>query len=415
MAREDLNPVDEARACAALVEDLGLSKEELARRLGRSRPAISNLIRLLDLPDEVLELLESGELSEGHGRAILQAHGNDARRSLAREAAARRLVGPRDRAPREGLDEPGGAEASSRTRTRRRRSPAPRRRSSRRSAPASASAPPAAGFGAELHFDDLDELHAFARATHRRLARVRAPAARSASPSPARGVDGSGRAGGRPGPARTRSARAARGTRPRTRAAGRHRRRIARPPRRRARRASPRSASGWLCGDAQAPICASRGRLAKYASDVSRGQPLDAARGPAPGGRAPASRGRARRSGVASSWPALAELEVGEEAEAVRAEALQQDHARVRRPVGVHRRQRHRVGERTPRPPPARTTPRTARSGRRPATTGAAAACRGGEASAGQATCQPNHGRMGDPGLEPGTSSLSERRSDRLS
>ena len=89
VAREDLNPVDEARACAALVEDLGLSKEELARRLGRSRSAISNLIRLLDLPDEVLELLASGELSEGHGRAILQAQGNDARRSLARDAAAR--------------------------------------------------------------------------------------------------------------------------------------------------------------------------------------------------------------------------------------------------------------------------------------------------------------------------------------
>ena len=89
VAREDLSPVDEARACAALVEDLGLSKEELARRLGRSRSAISNLIRLLELPDEVLELLASGELSEGHGRAILQVHGNDARRSLAREAAAR--------------------------------------------------------------------------------------------------------------------------------------------------------------------------------------------------------------------------------------------------------------------------------------------------------------------------------------
>jgi ParB family chromosome partitioning protein len=87
MAREDLNPVDEARACAALVEDLGLSKEELAKRVGRSRPAVSNLIRLLDLPDEVLELLESGELSEGHGRALLGADGNDVRRRLARDAA----------------------------------------------------------------------------------------------------------------------------------------------------------------------------------------------------------------------------------------------------------------------------------------------------------------------------------------
>ena len=86
VAREDLNPVDEARACATLVDELGLSKEELATRLGRTRPAISNLIRLLDLPDDVLELLAEGELSEGHGRAILVAKGNDVRRRLARDA-----------------------------------------------------------------------------------------------------------------------------------------------------------------------------------------------------------------------------------------------------------------------------------------------------------------------------------------
>jgi len=87
MVREDLNPVDEARACATLVDELGLSKEELARRVGRSRPAVSNLIRLLDLPDEALALLESGELSEGHGKALLLAEGNDVRRRLARDAA----------------------------------------------------------------------------------------------------------------------------------------------------------------------------------------------------------------------------------------------------------------------------------------------------------------------------------------
>jgi ParB family chromosome partitioning protein len=88
MVREDLNPVEEAKACAALVEDLGLTKEELARRVGRSRPAVSNLIRLLELPDEALDMLRSGELSEAHGRTILGAPGNDVRRRLAREAAA---------------------------------------------------------------------------------------------------------------------------------------------------------------------------------------------------------------------------------------------------------------------------------------------------------------------------------------
>ncbi len=87
MVREDLNPVEEARACAALVEDLGLSKEDLARRIGRSRPAVSNLIRLRDLPDEALGLLEAGELSEGHGRVLLGAEGNEVRRRLARDAA----------------------------------------------------------------------------------------------------------------------------------------------------------------------------------------------------------------------------------------------------------------------------------------------------------------------------------------
>jgi ParB family chromosome partitioning protein len=88
MAREDLNPVEEARACAALVEELGLSREEVGLRVGRSRVAVSNLVRLLDLPDEALELIERGLLSEGHGRALLIATDHGARRQLARSAAA---------------------------------------------------------------------------------------------------------------------------------------------------------------------------------------------------------------------------------------------------------------------------------------------------------------------------------------
>lgn len=159
VAREDLNAVDEARACAALVEDLGVSKEELGRRLARSRSAISNLIRLLDLPDDALDLLAAGRLTEGHGRAILQARGNAARRKLARDAAAngwsvreteRRAKGstgsnvvrhPDQEAAlaraEEALESALGADV--------------RVRSARR------------GLRAELHFEDLDQLLAFAR------------------------------------------------------------------------------------------------------------------------------------------------------------------------------------------------------------------------------------------------------------
>jgi ParB family chromosome partitioning protein len=86
MAREDLNPVEAARAVAALVEDLELTREEVGRRVGRSRVAISNLLRLLDLPDDVLALLEDGRLTEGHGRALLLAGDHGTRRELARKA-----------------------------------------------------------------------------------------------------------------------------------------------------------------------------------------------------------------------------------------------------------------------------------------------------------------------------------------
>jgi ParB family chromosome partitioning protein len=88
MVREDLNPVEAARACAALVDELGLTREEVGLRVGRSRVSVSNLIRLLDLPDEALELLERHELSEGHGRALLLAPENAVRRSLARQASS---------------------------------------------------------------------------------------------------------------------------------------------------------------------------------------------------------------------------------------------------------------------------------------------------------------------------------------
>jgi ParB family chromosome partitioning protein len=84
VVREDLNPIEVARALAVLVEDFGQTQAALAERLGRSRPAVSNLMRLLELPDDVQDLVVAGQLSEGHARAVLQASGAAARRRLAR-------------------------------------------------------------------------------------------------------------------------------------------------------------------------------------------------------------------------------------------------------------------------------------------------------------------------------------------
>jgi ParB family chromosome partitioning protein len=88
VVREDLNPVEVARGYAALADGYGLTVLEIAERVGRSRSAVSNVLRLLELPDDVLELIAGGRLSEGHGRAILQVDDAEGRRALARRAAA---------------------------------------------------------------------------------------------------------------------------------------------------------------------------------------------------------------------------------------------------------------------------------------------------------------------------------------
>jgi ParB family chromosome partitioning protein len=91
MAREDLNAVEAAEACAALVDELGLTQEEVGRRVGKSRVAITNLIRLLDLPDDVLRSIAAAELTEGHGRALLQVSDAKTQSVLARQARAKKL------------------------------------------------------------------------------------------------------------------------------------------------------------------------------------------------------------------------------------------------------------------------------------------------------------------------------------
>lgn len=103
LAREDLNPMEVALACAALVEDFGRTHGELAESLGRSRPVVSNLIRLLELPEDIQNLIASGALTEGHGRAVLMADGARARRRLAERVVAEGLnVRQTERAARAG-------------------------------------------------------------------------------------------------------------------------------------------------------------------------------------------------------------------------------------------------------------------------------------------------------------------------
>ena len=84
VAREDLSPIEEARAYTVLMDEFELALGDVAERVGRSKPTISNRIRLLELPDDVLGLLERGQLTEGHARAVLSVPDHEERRRLAR-------------------------------------------------------------------------------------------------------------------------------------------------------------------------------------------------------------------------------------------------------------------------------------------------------------------------------------------
>jgi ParB family chromosome partitioning protein len=84
VAREDLSPVEEARAYAVLIDEFGLSLGDVAERVGKSKPTVSNRIRLLELPDDVLAMINRHELTEGHARAVLSVPDHDGRRRLAR-------------------------------------------------------------------------------------------------------------------------------------------------------------------------------------------------------------------------------------------------------------------------------------------------------------------------------------------
>lgn len=91
VVRQQLNPVDEAFALQVLLEDLGVTQDALAERIGKSRSAVTNKIRLLELPAEVQALLAQGRLSEGHGRAILGLKSRGEQLRLSRRAAEQGL------------------------------------------------------------------------------------------------------------------------------------------------------------------------------------------------------------------------------------------------------------------------------------------------------------------------------------
>jgi ParB family transcriptional regulator, chromosome partitioning protein len=87
IVREDLSPIEQARTFSVLLDDLRLTSMVLATRIGRSRADIANTMRLLDLPEEVVEMIDSGTLTKGHGKVLLTEPDRHRRLLLARQAA----------------------------------------------------------------------------------------------------------------------------------------------------------------------------------------------------------------------------------------------------------------------------------------------------------------------------------------
>lgn len=91
LQRADLNPVEEAKGYQRLIKEFGLTQEEAAQAVGKSRPAVTNAMRLLTLPNEVVELLEAGMISAGHARALLAIAEDDLKIEAAKMIVAKGL------------------------------------------------------------------------------------------------------------------------------------------------------------------------------------------------------------------------------------------------------------------------------------------------------------------------------------
>ena len=116
LQREDLNPMETARAFQRLVDDYGYTQEVIATKVGKERSTIANALRLLKLPKDVIELVEAGELSEGHGRALLSAPNVSSMKKLARNAISKGWsVREAERQARRLARGDGGAEAPKKT------------------------------------------------------------------------------------------------------------------------------------------------------------------------------------------------------------------------------------------------------------------------------------------------------------
>ena len=109
--REDLNPIEEAMGYRALMENFGLTQDQVSKQVGKSRSAVANATRLLDLPDEIIEMLRTGELTAGHARALLGLDDSEKALPLAKKIIAQDLsVRETEKAVRKLNAEPEGSD-----------------------------------------------------------------------------------------------------------------------------------------------------------------------------------------------------------------------------------------------------------------------------------------------------------------
>ena len=92
LQRKDLTPIEEAKAIKSLIDEFGWTQDVVAERLGKSRPVISNTLRILNLEPEVIQLIEEGKISAGHARSLVVIQDRDAQLKLAKQVCEKKLT-----------------------------------------------------------------------------------------------------------------------------------------------------------------------------------------------------------------------------------------------------------------------------------------------------------------------------------